>query len=412
MIPAYLVTGYWLISSCLSPAVQPGIWTGTVVFVMLVTAAALGNVLPVFDLPKPTGAFPVGTVTRHLIDAAREETQSGRSGEPRELMVQIWYPADRAGPGQPYRKRSETEFKKAHLALVRTHAATGTAFSGAQARYPVVIFLPSWTGRRNQNTVQTEELASHGFVVVGLDHPYGTDLTVFPDGRAARTTLGDFLNWATDESLEQTVRNAEVELQIRVADVCFILDELQRLDRSDPQGLLTGRLDLQRVGIFGHSFGGSVAAEVCLKDARLKAGMDLDGFFFAESLTHRIGKPFMILGDGTPLPTPAELEASRGAVHREQVFVLQNVAGMHYALSGARGYILGVCGAAHMNFCDSPLYSPIRRFTHAGRIRPRRAMEIINAYLLSFFETHLNGNDDPLLEAPCPRYPEVDIQVL
>ena len=62
-----------------------------------------------------------------------------------------------------------------------------------------------------------------------------------------------------------------------------------------------------------------------------------------------------------------------------------------------------------MNFCDSPLYSPLRRLTHAGRIRPERAMEIINACLLSFFQTYLNGHDDHLLVAPCPRYPEVEI---
>src|SRR5262249_43974891 len=210
---------------------------------------------------------------------------------------QVWYPAEWAGPGRPYRTPAETEFKKRHLALVKTNAATGVPVASAQARYPVVIFSPAWTGRRNQNTVQAEELASHGFVVVGIDHPYGTDLTIFPDGRMARTTLGDFLDCATDETVQESVRTAEAQLRIRAADVCFVLDELERLDRSDLQDILTGRLDTSRVGIFGHSFGGAVAAEVCLIDARFQAGINLDGLIFGEPTRQRIGKPFLFLCD-------------------------------------------------------------------------------------------------------------------
>jgi dienelactone hydrolase len=423
MIPGYAVTmGLFLISWFFPVGAWSGnnaptgvFWAAAVAICLLLGAAALGTILPVFELPKPTGPYPIGTVTRHLVDNSREETQSERAGEPRELMIQIWYPAEWAGRGQPYRPRAETEFKKAHLALVKTHAAAGTPVATAQPRYPVIIFTPSWTGRRNQNTVQAEELASHGFVVVGIDHPYGSDLTVFPDGRTVRTRLDDFLSWASDEALEQSVRIAEYQLRIRVADVRFVLDELQRLDQSDPEELLRGRLDTGRVGIFGHSFGGAVAAEACLRDARFKAGANFDGFFFGECLTHPIGKPFMVLGDDNPPPTPADLQASRGSAHREQRFVVQNWEGMCRALSGGCGYLAGIRGTSHMNFCDSPLYSPIRCLTHAGRIRPERAMKIINAYLLSFFEAYLNrqeGQEGTFLDVLSSEYPEVDMQRL
>ena len=63
-----------------------------------------------------------------------------------------------------------------------------------------------------------------------------------------------------------------------------------------------------------------------------------------------------------------------------------------------------------MNFCDSPLYSPIRRLTHAGRIPPERAMEIINAYVLSFFQANLNDREETLLDAPSSPYPEAAME--
>ena len=214
--PAYVVTIY-LFLTCSWPRtvfVLPR-WIALCAIGMLAGAAVLGTVLPVFELPKPTGAYPIGTVTVHLIDRSREETHGQRHGEYRELMIQIWYPAAWSGPGQAYRTRAEVELKKEHLTLVRTHAATGVPVAHAQSRYPVVIFSPAWTGPRNQNTVQAEELASHGFVVVGIDHPYGTWLTVFPDGRVARSTLDACLDYSSDEALAASIRNTESELRIR-----------------------------------------------------------------------------------------------------------------------------------------------------------------------------------------------------
>jgi len=63
-------------------------------------------------------------------------------------MIQVWYPAERSGPGQAYRTRAETDLKKQHLSLVTTHAAPGVPVATARASYPLVIFSPSWTGRR------------------------------------------------------------------------------------------------------------------------------------------------------------------------------------------------------------------------------------------------------------------------
>jgi dienelactone hydrolase len=412
MAPAF-VTTVWLFTAFTWPrSIEAGPWSGIAMAGMLVTAGALSTVLPVFDLPRPTGDYLVGTFTKHLVDSKHQQIQGDQPGGPRELMIQIWYPTQQAGPGQPYRKRDELSFLKQHLALVQTHAVPNVSVVATPARLPVLLFAPSWTGRRNQNTVQAEDLASHGFVVVGIDHPYSTALTVFPDGRKAESMLGEFLDCSSDEAVAACIRVANEQLALRMADARFVLDELERLDRLDPEGLFTRRLDFSRVGVFGHSFGGAVAAEVCKVDQRFKAGINYDGLVFGDVLEQGIGKPFLFFMDGTPVPTDADLGATKGPWLRELILVAENVERLRNAHADARGYWASVKGASHMSFCDSPLYSPIKRLTHAGSIDAHRVLDITNAYTLAFFDTYLNGKVTRLLDGPSAQYPEVEIEPL
>jgi predicted dienelactone hydrolase len=414
MAPAYLATSY-LFVVCWLPVTSrlaAGRWTAISCMTLFAAATVLGTVLPVFRLPEPTGRHAIGTVTLLLIDPKRKELRGSTPQGQRELMVQVWYPAESTGPGQAYRSRAEAALSHQHLTLVRTHAAEGVPSARSPERFPLIVFSPSWTGRRNQNSVQAEELASHGFIVVGMDHPYGTDLTLFPDGRTAKTTLGTFMDFSTEETLKAGQQAAEEELRVRTADARFVLDEMERCNRSDPAGLLTGRIDTSRVGIFGHSFGGAVAAEVCRTDSRFKAGLNYDGFIFGGALEKVIGKPFLVLFDDTPVPSASMVEAAMGRTRRELSFTAENVKCLRHALSGEDSKVVTVLGTRHMNFCDSSLYSSMRRITHTGPISPQRALEIINACTLSFFRKHLEGEDDRLLRTSPSRYPEVVIEQL
>jgi predicted dienelactone hydrolase len=320
-------------------------------------------------------------------------------------MIQIWYPAECAGPLQAYRTFAETSFKTQHLALVRTHAARNVPVVKGTERFPVLIFTPSWNGRRNHNTVQAEELASHGFVVVGIDHPYGSEVVVFPDGRIVRRKMATLVSDPNDPE-----REAEDQLRIRAADVRFVLDEVERLDRADPGGLFTGRIDLARVGIFGHSFGGAVAAEICLTEPRVKAGVNLDGLIYGEAMTNGFAKPFMYLSDDRPIPSQAQIDNSTGAARRELTFLVENVKCIKRGLAGNEGYWAIIRGASHVNFCDSPYYSSLKRVSGSGLISPDRAMGIINAYLLSFFRKYLTQEDDHLLDTASNQFPEVEME--
>ena len=418
LAPLYLLAPY-LFLACVwprAPGLEPGPWGALLGIALLAATAALAAVFPVFDLPRPTGPHPVGTVTLHLVDPAREDPRTDRPDGRRELMVQLWYPAGQAGPGRAYRLPAETDFWSRHLALVRTHAAAGVPVAGEPGRYPVILFSASWDGGRADNTIQAEELASHGFVVAGVDHPYGSSVVVFPDGRRARGKLGAFLDYATDETLAATERSTEEELRTRAADLRFVLDELDRLDRADPDGRLTGRLDAARAGVFGHSFGGAVAAEVCRADPRVRAGADLDGLIFGEPRTAGFGKPFLVFFDDGRIPTAAEIARLELVARRHWTFIAENERSIRRGLAQVHGYLAVLRGGRHVSFCDKLYYTPVRRVRPAnntllGAIPYERASEIVNAYLLSLFRRHLTGKEDGLLDSPSP-YPEVQIERL
>jgi predicted dienelactone hydrolase len=411
MWPAYIVT-IWLFLACSWHRLpSPGTWTATFGLGFVFCAAAAGTLLPVFEFPAPTGPFPVGTVILHLVDKNREETQGTRPGAHRELMVQIWYPAQYSGPARSLRSPSETSFRQTRLALVKTHASSGVPLAEAAPHYPVLIFCPSWNGNRDQNTFQNEELASYGFVVVGIDHPFASQLTVFPDGRRISTALGEWMDFSTDETVKAAVGRANTQLDIRTADARFVLDELERLNRQDPGGLLTDRLDIDRVGIFGHSFGGAVAMEACRVDSRFAAGINMDGCVFGGSAETGVRQPFLFMSDDTPIPDDGSLSVCSELHKRRWRFLKQDLNNIRHSLATYGGYYMTVRGTRHMNFSDSPLSSPLKQRTGAGPISVTRAMRIINDYTLAFFNQFLKKQPQPLLDGPSSEYPEVELEV-
>jgi predicted dienelactone hydrolase len=137
-----------------------------------------------------------------------------------------------------------------------------------------------------------EDLASHGYVVVGFDAPYRTRVIVFPDGRVIERTPENNPELYSGEEL---TRRADKLLAAWTADAAFVLDRLEQLSSPDASSKFSGRLDMSRVGLFGHSFGGATAAQFCCQDARCKAGIDVDGSLHGSVVQEGIHKPFMFL---------------------------------------------------------------------------------------------------------------------
>ena len=376
--------------------------------VCLAASVSLGLVYPVFLFPAPTGPNKIGTLVYHLTDP------NPRSQ--RELMVQVWYPADPA-PGAPatfYREfpRLTLPWKMRHLALVKTHAVQAAPVASRELLYPVVIYCPSWSGQRVQNTFLVEYLVSHGFVVIGIDHPYGSGVTIFPDGRVIRANLGASEDYSSEKVFQAFLRVGEEQVRLRAADVRLVLDQLAEIDRKDPNGVLTGRLDCDRVGVLGYSLGGAVAAEACLLDSRLKAGVNLDGLMFGNAAREGVPRPFLFVFEQGALPATPALAANRDEPRGRMAVVDQmEEKAVHATLDRFGGYTVSIRGTTHQNFSDMPLISPLRFLTGVGSIDPRRAMDITSAYTLAFLSKFVCGRPAPLLEGASSEYSEVKLEI-
>ncbi|MCA9906280.1 MAG: carboxylic ester hydrolase, partial [Anaerolineae bacterium] len=272
--------------------------------VILLAAVAVGLLrlfLPIFQFPRPTGPYAIGTLTYHWVDAERAEIFTDAPDDVRELMVQIWYPAAESdGPRTPYiedgnmlapiaRLLHVPDFTFQHLRWVTTNAVSAAPAAEGAGRSPVLIFLHGRGGYRQHNTAQVEELVSHGYIVVALEQPYAASGVSFPDGRlislSPRMMEGAFGQGQTtiDDPL----------IPYLAQDVVFALDQLTLLDQEDPQGILSGRLDLEQVGVFGVSLGGIIGPEACLIDARLRACLAMDAFVPGDVVRAGLSQPTM-----------------------------------------------------------------------------------------------------------------------
>jgi len=205
MIPAYALTGIFFLIWLLPKITRVNWATNRFVIgltvglgvLALALAIALPIILPVFHFPQPSGPYAIGTLTYHWIDTSRHEIFSTDPHARRELMVQIWYPAqaNASAPRAPYmqdaRALSPALARLAHwpgfvfeyLQYVTTHAAASVPVAPDQPNYPLLIFLEGLSGFRQMNTFQVEALVSHGYIVAAIDQPYAAASVVFPDGR-------------------------------------------------------------------------------------------------------------------------------------------------------------------------------------------------------------------------------------
>ena len=395
-----------------------------IVVLLLLVAAALpteatqgGAISPSVALPAPTGPFPVGRAVYHWRDATRDEFYSDVPGDRRELVVSVWYPAapdPSATPG-PYASpgwEAVGDFWGFGTDGARGHAYPEAPVAAGQARYPVLIFTANGFPPFNHAAI-IEELASHGYVVVGINNTYQTPVTVFPDGRAVPVSpafLTPFFGPFVDPT-EEVLRQRAALVDYKVADIQSVLRELERLNAGTDR--LAGRLDLSRLGALGHSMGGDASLEFCRIDRRCRAAANLDGAHW--TAVGRLGltvPALRIAADHVETSQPCVDSAAYPAALCEADRVAM-VDGWRVVDSTAQpSYVVTVRGAVHSNFLDVP-FLPLHPdgIMQAGlapaAIDGERMWRITCDYLLAFFAKHLDGASAPLLDGPSPGYPEV-----
>jgi predicted dienelactone hydrolase len=287
MIPAYVLTGLFFLVWLWQKIARRGDANRLVVglaigvgILGLAVSIVLPIVLPVFRFPHPSGSYKIGTLTYHWVDTHRPEVFSTDPNAHRELMVQIWYPANRDSSSlrAPYIQDADTlapalarvihlpEFTFGHLKYVTTNAIPSAHVSDDKPNYPLLIFLEGLTGFRQMNTFQVEELVSHGYIVAAIDQPYAAASVVLPDGRQVAGLSKYQMNILIQQSVSPVEKAPILNglafkngiIPYFAQDAIFTLNQLAALNQADPNGILTGRLDLQRAGTFGISLGGII----------------------------------------------------------------------------------------------------------------------------------------------------------
>jgi dienelactone hydrolase len=364
-------------------------------------------------LPAPTGPFLVGRMLDWRGDDKLDPV-APVPGTKREVIVWIWYPAAGAQSAAtteeylpaPWRAAFQNfgsglmRFLTRDLSVVHPHSVRNAEVSAQERSFPVVIMRGGASANVTNYSTLAEDLASHGYVVVGIDAPYRTNVVVFPDGRVATRARGN----NPEPAAGQPSHGVTELLAAWTADIGFVLDRLEQLNSSDPSGKFKGRLDLTRVGVFGHSFGGSQTAQFCSEDARCKAGIDIDGLPLGNVVQNGLQQPFMfLLSDHSRESDP---ESQR---------IKADIQSIYDRLPLDGRLLITIRGANHFTFSDDGALLKSRLFRTALRlfgkldIDGRRQLAITADCVHSFFDAHLKSTPDRRVDLSFARYPEVQV---
>jgi len=393
-------------------------------FAVLALFAVLGGVVLLgllwrehnqeITLPAPTGHFAVGRTTYTWVNNDEIDELAPSGAAKRVVVAWMWYPSAAATTATlteylpaPWRKALAensgvlmSRFLTRDLGFVRTHSTSRPDVSPEQRSYPVVILRAGGGALTTDFTTLAEDLASHGYIVVGFDAPYRTFVVVLSDNRVvARPPMNDPENLPADRANRLINRL----LLMWTRDTAFVVSQLQQLNAADPSGKLTGRLDIERLGMFGHSFGGATALQFCHDDPRCKAGIDLDGAPYGNVVQEGLKQPFLfILSDHSrELADPASRQ-----IHADFESIYDR-------LPNGRLF-LTIRGANHFSFSDQMLVKShyvigMMRLLGFGGLEGRRGLAITADYVHTFFDVYLKDAPAVSLEKASQLYPEVQV---
>ena len=272
----------------------------------------------------------------------------------------------------------------------------------ANSRYPVLLYLPSWGGRRDDNSILATGLASHGYAVVAVDdvlfdEAYEADS---PEADADRTAGFDF---SSASAYDRTLQLMDRRVVREAGKASRVIDGLALLTASDRDSEIATKIDLTDIGVFGLSFGGSAAAEMPALDNRIAAAVNMDGWHFASSARDGVRGPYLMLNSIYPWPGPADLHASTPAVRYEARLTAHDLKGQEKQAAKNDSYSLFIGGASHSDFSDDLFLSPKRIFYSTSQEK-LRIYTTVESYILSFFDRYLKHAPGTILATPPPDY--------
>lgn len=401
---------------------------------------------PMFAVPTPTGDYGVGYAEFQLTDTTRLEVMSSDPEDKRELMVSVWYPSDVPEGAQPLPFLKQPAALKAvfpqfgsfastafsHLEDIPGYSYAQTPLSAKKAAFPVLVFNHGMGMFGSANSLMLENLASHGYLVFSLEHTYHASVVTFPDGRRSPYKV-DWMQGSLPVSIKKMVSDmAAIQyaadydaystriadllkgypvldqgISLWVADIAFLLDQLAIADdgRNPTLERFAGRLDLEKTGVFGMSFGGAAAGMFCLTENRCKAGINLDGLQLGTAgkiERFALEVPFMLMNSDRRIEYGQYLQGERDWRDPPEFGMNDFV----FLQANAPAYTMTIAGAAHNNFTDLAFVSPLGKWAGLhGDVPPETMNKIMNEYALAFFNQHLMDVPSSLLAGQKSGYP-------
>jgi dienelactone hydrolase len=399
-------------------------------WLFFIIAVVLPIVLPVFELPEPTGSYCVGCTHIYFIDKNRSERFTSNLNDFRQIWARIWYPAAIPVDIDPvsYMEKNAARalanwwgvpfFVLDGFALVKTHSYLNAPIISNSRPFPIILFNHGYQIAPHLYTSMMEELASQGYVVISVGHAHETPFFRKPNGeyilfnpqnkeRQLRLQEGSdpvreklmyefpkTNTWEERDSLYKELFRISPyyneSVRIWAEDVSSIINCIDSLN-NEP-GFFAGRLDPDRIGVAGHSFGGAASGQATLTDSRIKAGINMDGLQNGDLALINLTKPFMFIA--SHLIPFADEDVVR-------------FADSFYERSESPSYIVLIKKSKHENFSDFPFMGFLMNKISSGDIASDRCAHIINTYVLAFFAKHLKGERVPLLDGLSSDYSEV-----
>jgi len=364
---------------------------------LIITLLSTGCVtIPFNEVPKPTGDKNIGTESIELIDIDRLEWFTEDPQDLRKIMIQIWYPTDDLdGEKELYIDYGELRiealasqfdyspflFKK--LIDVETNSIK-KAEPSTQSSFPLIIFSHGLGGNRTQNTVIIEELTSHGYVVIAIEHAYDANISIFDNGDVADYRSG--INYERRNTQEITPEEFWAirlpQLETRAEDVSYIINQLEL--GNLPENIVN-IIDLENIGVFGHSFGGATSIYSSYNDYRIDACINLDGWMVVvpdEIVDNGINKNFMYLGQ--------EQWDEKLNYQKLDKFVKSNT----------KSSKILIPNTTHYDFSDAPHMTKVAKLLNkSGKVKSKNLKNILNELIILFFNKNLK-NQEIIIDYP------------
>ncbi len=388
------------------------------------------------DIPWPSGPFAIGRVSYDWVDPARPEVLSKVPNTSREIIVDVWYPAAAAKPDTriapyipgasqidkgPFAQAERNNWGNLWPMIVsgnvQTHVYENAPVDTGNAHFPLIILSHAFSGEPYAYTHQIQELVSRGYIVATIHHTYEVTVAKFTDGRMIPFSEEN-ARGTKAPTLDEMRKWANPRIDVWAADIRFTLDQITQLNTAPAQKVpFAGRVDLGRVGVLGHSFGGVAAARACELERRIKACLNQDGALGQPILRYEGGhmptQPYMFMSSPPPGPPSDEelkaMQLTRKQFDQDRTESLAMVEKEFQDCSGGAYQVtVGIAGFRHNSFTDIPLLRAVGNPRDTAKALS--SLRVVESYTVAFFDKFLNGVHDTLIDRGPDKNSEVQIK--